>query len=98
MVAILEKVAMEFSCVFPEKISKTFRRFRLTTNNRMELLAVIETLEKLKIPKKRSCFSLILNMPMPLTKLDFWLDKKGLKNVKILICGKRFIPLLENIK
>ena len=42
---------------FLKKYQKTFSEgFRLTTNNRMELLAVIEALEKLKTRRKRSCF------------------------------------------
>jgi ribonuclease HI len=35
------------------KTAKNFERFRLTTNNRMELLAVIVGLEKLKNPNTK---------------------------------------------
>ena len=36
--------------------------FRLTTNNRMELLAVIVALEKLRSPNQKLLFILIQNM------------------------------------
>lgn len=49
------------------KDGKTYRKeffegFRLTTNNRMELLAVIVGLEKLKNPVRKCLLSQILNM------------------------------------
>jgi ribonuclease HI len=42
--------------------SKVLRRFRLTTNNRMELLAVIVGLEKLKNPNTKYLLFLIPSM------------------------------------
>ncbi len=83
--AIMEWVGKQY-------IKEFAKGFRHTTNNRMELLAVIETLEMLKQqPLEVMIFS---DSKYVIEAVDkkwvFGWEKKGFKNKKILICGNGF--------
>lgn len=86
----------------PEKnYEKTFSEgFKLTTNNRMELLAVIEALEKLKSPEDEVHIytdSKYVADAINQNWIYGWI-KKGFKNVKNPDLWQRFIPLYRKHK
>ena len=84
-----------------KKYQKTFSEgFRLTTNNRMELLAVIEALEKLKNPEENVHVftdSKYVADAINQNWIFGWI-KKGFKNVKNPDLWQRFIPLFRKHK
>lgn len=82
------------SAKYEKRFSKGFRK---TTNNRMELLAVIEALEKLKsndnevhIHTDSKYVSDAINQ-----KWIYGWVKRGFKNVKNVDLWKRFLPLYK---
>lgn len=84
-----------------KKYQKTFSEgFRLTTNNRMELLAVIEALEKLKNPENDVHIftdSKYVADAINQNWIFGWI-KKGFKNVKNPDLWQRFVPLFRKHK
>lgn len=84
-----------------KKYQKTFSEgFRLTTNNRMELLAVIEALEKLKNPENDVHVftdSKYVADAINQNWIFGWI-KKGFKNVKNPDLWHRFVPLFRKHK
>ena len=74
--------------------------FRLTTNNRMELLAVIKGLEALKkIGSEVTIYSDSKYVVESVTKGWIWnWQKKGFKNKKNIDLWQRFIPLFHKHK
>jgi ribonuclease HI len=91
---IPEKADMEFSCVFLKKLSENiFKGFRKTTNNRMELLAVITALEKLKSPDNEIHIytdSKYVADAINQNWLSGWI-KRGWKNVKNPDLWQKFV-------
>ena len=81
-----------------KKYQKTFSEgFRLTTNNRMELLAVIEALEKLKNPEENVHVftdSKYVADAINQNWIFGWI-KKSFKNVKNPDLWQRFVPLFR---
>jgi len=74
--------------------------FRKTTNNRMELLAVIKALEALKIPNSEvTVYSDSKYVVEAVEKGWIWgWQKKGYKGKKNVDLWKRFIPLYKKFK
>jgi ribonuclease HI len=77
-------------------IKELYGGFTLTTNNRMELLAVIYALEELKYPCAVTIYSDSRYVTEPINKrwLNNWIKKdfQGIKNPDL---WKRLIPLLR---
>lgn len=84
-----------------KKYEKRFSEgFRLTTNNRMELLAVITALEKLKNPETDVHIftdSKYVSDAINQNWIIGWI-KKGFKNVKNDDLWKRLLPLIKKHK
>ena len=74
--------------------------FRLTTNNRMELLAVIKALEALKKPgSEATIYSDSKYVVEAVTKGWIWnWQKKGFAKTKNVDLWRRFIPLYKSHK
>lgn len=87
--------------VSEKNYQKTFSEgYRMTTNNRMELLAVIEALEKLKNPEQEVHVftdSKYVADAINQNWIYGWI-KKGFKNVKNPDLWQRFIPLYKKHK
>lgn len=82
--------------IYGNIIKELYGGFTLTTNNRMELLAVIYALEELKYPCAVTIYSDSRYVTEPINKkwLDNWVKKdfQGIKNPDL---WRRLLPLLQ---
>lgn len=82
--------------IYGNIIKELYGGFTLTTNNRMELLAVIYALEELKYPCSATIYSDSRYVTEPINKkwIYNWIKKdfQGIKNPDL---WKRLLPLLE---